>query len=296
MAGTLSRLTTLVRYRFLVVAGLLPYGLGGAVAFYDEGRFNPSLFLIGLGGLVFVLIGVEAFNEFFDWHIGTDRIFQLNPKPVTNSTFLIGIATFLVALLVAILLTLKLGVPIIILSLIGFFAALFYLAPPVKLAYRGFGEIIISLSYGPFMMLGSYYVQTQRMDAQPLFVSLIPALLLFGISILNQVPDYFQDRLVGKQNICVRIGQKNVVRLYGGILILFYIALFIGLFLGRFPWVAWLALACLPISLMSFTTGIRTYNNPYRFVPVIRYMIIHYFIVHSIFIIGYIIEKPFRVS
>lgn len=281
----------LLRYRFLLIAGLLPYGLGGTIGLYFEKRFNLFLFLTGLGGLLFVLIGVEAFNEFFDWHIGTDRVFQLNPKPVTNRTFLVGIAAFSVALIVAILLTLKLGSTIIILSFLGFLAALFYLAPPLKLAYRGFGEIVISLSYGPLMMLGSYYVQAQRMDVLPLFVSLIPALLLFGISILNQVPDYLQDRLVGKRNICVRIGQKNVVWLYGGILILFYVVLLIGLLSEKFPQFAWFTLACLPISLMSFTIGIRNYNNPRGFVPAIRYMIIHYGIVHGILIMGYIFEK-----
>jgi len=293
MERTLKGLIKLVRYRFLLVAGLLPYGLGAAVAFYSHGEFSLFLFLMGLIGLFFVLIGVEAFNEFFDWQLGTDRVFQLDPKPVTNSTFLVGISAFFVALIVAIFLTLKLGVAIIILSLIGFFTALFYLGPPVKLAYRGFGEVTIALSYGPFMMVGSYYVQTQRMDVLPLFVSVLPALLLFAISILNEVPDYFQDRLVGKRNICVRVGQKNVVRLYGGVLALFYVALLVGLFSGRFPRLAYVVLACLPISLMSYTTGMRNYDKPYRFVSAIRYMIIQYVIVLSILITSYMVDKHF---
>lgn len=296
MDRTLTGLIKLVRYRFLLVAGLLPYGLGAAVGFYYENRFSLFLFLTGLIGLLFVLIGVEAFNEFFDWRMGTDRVFQLNPKPVTNRTFFVGIATFFVALIVAVFLTLELGIAIIVLSLIGFFAAFFYLAPPLKLAYRGFGEFIIALSYGPLMMLGSYYVQTQQIDFAPLFVSVIPALLLFVISILNEVPDYFQDGLVGKQNICVRIGQKNVIKLYGSILVFFYAVLLVGLLLGKFPVFAWLVLAFLPISLMSYTTGIQTYENPHRFVSTIRYMIIHYVIVLSVLIAGYMVSKTFCVD
>jgi len=293
MGGTLFRLIKLIRYRFLLVAGLLPYGLGAAVAFYSQGVFSLSLFLVGLAGLFFVLVGVEAFNEFFDWQLGTDRVFQLNPKPVTSRTFHVGIAAFSVALIVGVFLTLKLGLAIILLSLIGFSAAFFYLGPPLKLIYRGFGEITIALSYGPFMMLGSYYVQTQHMDFTPLFVSIIPALLIFGIAILNEVPDYFQDRLVGKRNICVRIGQKNTVRLYGGILLLFYIILLVGFFSENFPPLALLVLVCLPISFISYTFGIRTYDNPYRFVSAIRYMIIQYVIVLSILITGYMFDKHF---
>ena len=290
MAEYLTGLIKLVRYRFLLVAGLLPYCLGAAVGFYSHGEFSPFLFLIGLVGLFFVLVGVEAFNEYFDWQLGTDRVFQLDPKPVTKSTFLVGAGAFFVALMVAIFLTLKLGVAVIIISLIGFFIALFYLGPPVKLAYRGFGEIVIALSYGPLMMLGSYYVQTQRVDVLPLFVSVIPALFLFAIAMLNEVPDYFQDRLVGKRNICVRIGQKNVVRLYGGVLVLFYLIFLAGLFLGNFPRLALLGLVCLPISLVSYATGMRTYDNPRRFVSAIRYMIIQYVIVLSVFITSYMLE------
>ena len=109
----------------------------------------------------------------------------------------------------------------------------------------------------------------------------------------NEVPDYFQDRLVGKRNICVRIGQKNVVRFYGGVLALFYVALLVGLFSGSFPRLAWVVLACLPISLMSYITGMRTYDNPYRFVSAIRYMIIQYVVVLSILITGYMVDKHF---
>ncbi|MFQ5951813.1 MAG: prenyltransferase [Candidatus Omnitrophota bacterium] len=293
MERTLTGLIKLIRYRFLLIAGLLPYCLGSAVAFYFRGEFSPFLFLVGLAGLFFVLVGVEAFNEFFDWQLGTDRVFQVDPKPVTKSTFFVGIVAFFIALIVAIFLTLKLGVAIIILSVIGFFAALFYLGPPIKLAYRGFGEITISLSYGPFMMMGSYYVQTQRIDVLPLFVSVVPALLLFAISILNEVPDYFSDRLVGKRNICVRIGQKNVMKLYGGVLILFYAILMIGLFLGNFPRLTLLALVCLPISLITYTIGIRACENPYRFISTIRSGIIQYVIILSIFITGYIVDKHF---
>ena len=278
---------TLLRYRFMLIAGLLPYILGAVISFYLRERFDISLFFTGLAGILFALIGVECFNEFFDWKLGSDRVFQLNQKPVENSTFFLGIGAFFIALLIGIFLTMKSGFPIIIFSVIGFLAAFFYLGPPFRFTYRGLGEIVISLSYGPFMTLGSYYLQAQQIDILPIFVSLIPAILLFAISIMNEVPDYFQDKFVGKKNICVRLGQKNTVMLYGGIVVLFYIILTFGLLGKKFPPIAWIVFACLPISFLSFITGIRTYQNPYRFVSAIRYLIIKYILVMSIFIVGY---------
>lgn len=287
MEGTLYRIIRLARYRFLLIAGLLPYVLGAGVAFYYVKRFDFFLFATGLIGLLFVLIGVEAFNEYFDWRLGTDRVFQLNPVPVTKKKFVFGLGAFFVAFIVAVFLTLELGVAIIILAGIGFFCAFSYLGPPLKFAYRGLGELIIALAYGPFMVMGSYYVQSQRIDPLPLLASVFPALLLYEIAILNEVPDYFQDRIVGKRNICVRIGQKNVVKLYGMIQALFYIVLFAGLFWGKLPRLAWLVLICLPIFTISYNTGMKTYENPRQFTSAIKYMMIHYLLVLCILITGY---------
>lgn len=290
MEGTLYRIIRLARYRFLLIAGLLPYVLGTGVAFYYVKRFDFFLFATGLLGLLFVLIGVEGFNEFFDWHLGTDRVFQLDTKPVTKKTLILSLGAFFVAFIIAIFLTLELGVAIIIFAFIGFFCAFSYLGPPFKFAYRGLGELIIALAYGPFMVMGSYYVQSQRIDPLPLLVSVFPALLLYQIAILNEVPDYFQDRIVGKRNICVRIGQKNVVKLYGMIQVLFYVILLAGLLLGKLPRLAWLVLICLPIFTMSYRTGMKTYENPRKFYGAVKYMIIHYVLVLGILITSYVLH------
>lgn len=288
MARALASLLRLLRYRFLLIAGLFPYCLGAAVAFYRQGQFDLGLFLFGLLGIFFALVGVEAFNEFFDFQLGSDRVFQLEAKAVTHKTFFIGIFAFFLAFCVAVFLTYKLGIAVIIFAFSGFFAAFFYLGPPLKLTYRGFGEIIIALAYGPLMMLGSYYVQSQRIDTLPFMISLIPAGLLFCVSIMNEVPDYFQDKLVGKRNICVRIGQKRTVKLYGSILILFYLSLLTGLLLGKFPGFVGFIFIFSPVGLLSYIIGIRTCDNPRLFLPAIRYTIIHYLIVVAIFTFGYI--------
>ena len=293
MEATLSGLIRLLRYRFLLFAGLLPYVLGAAVAFHIQGEFSLFFFFTGLLGLFFVLLAVEALNEFFDWRLGTDRVFQLDPKPVTIGTFLFGLASLVVALIVAVFLTWKLGLPILVFSLLGFFSVLFYLGPPIKLAYRGLGELVIALSYGPFMMMGSYYLQTQSVDGLPIFVSVIPALQLFVIAAMNEVPDYLQDRLVGKANLCVRLGQKKVLELCGIALVIFYLILLVGLFKGAFPRLTAAGLAALPLSFLSYTIGLRTYENPQHFISAIRYLIVQYVFILGVFIVAYLAEGHF---
>jgi len=91
----LMRVFSLVRYRFFLYAGLLPYLLGAAWAFAMAGTFDAALFWSGFGGVVLSVIGVEAFNEYFDARMGTDRVF--NPDdlpPIAQAVFWIGSVAF----------------------------------------------------------------------------------------------------------------------------------------------------------------------------------------------------------
>lgn len=42
----------------------------------------------------------------------------------------------------------------------------------MKLAARGVGELFVGLNFGPLVVLGSYYVQTQCLAIEPLIVSI----------------------------------------------------------------------------------------------------------------------------
>src|SRR5687767_6450027 len=94
---------SLVRYRFFLYAGLLPYLLGAAWAYAVEGSFDAPVFWSGLGGVVFAVIGVEAFNEYFDAQMGTDRVFNPDDLPPMSTWVLwLGIAAFAGALAVGV--------------------------------------------------------------------------------------------------------------------------------------------------------------------------------------------------
>ena len=288
--GRLAGLVQLIRYRFLLVAGLLPYALGAALAFHVHQTFDLFFFLVGLLGLFFALLGVEAFNEYFDWQLGTDRVFQLHPKPVTKRTFFVGWGAFFLAGLIGVYLSWQVGWAIIIFAGFGFLGAYCYLGPPLKLTYRGLGELVIALCYGPLMTAGSFYLQAHRLEAFPLLVTLVPGLLLFAIALVNEVPDFLQDRLVGKRNLCVRLGPKRTVRLYSLIIVGFYFLVPMAYYKGIFPGLTLLALLCIPLSLVGFFVARKSYENPRRFVLVIRLLLIQYVFVLGIFITAYLVK------
>lgn len=285
--GVLSRVVTTIRYRFLVFAGILPYILGSAVAFHVIGSLHLFYFLFGLFGISLVLVGVECFNEYFDSKIGTDRVFSLEDEQIPAYFLGIGMLAFGFAFLVGLYLTFERGSFVMVLAFIGFLAAAFYVAPPFKWAYQGLGEVVIALSYGPFMTLGAYYLQTQRIDLNPITASAIPSLLILALVLINEIPDYFQDRLVGKKNIVVRLGRRKAVRLYQWIVYSCFVILLLGLFFNRLPLLSSLIFLALP---MAYKTGLIARENrdyPKRFIPAIRGTVFLYLTAMFLLILSY---------
>jgi 1,4-dihydroxy-2-naphthoate octaprenyltransferase len=278
---------SLVRYRFFLYAGLLPYLLGAAWAYAIAGSFDAPLFWSGLGGVVLAVVGVESFNEYFDSRMGTDRVFNPDDLPPMSDLVLwLGIAAFAGALAVGIYLTWRGGWPILAFALLGGLAAIFYVAPPIRWAYRGLGETVIALSYGPWMVLGSLYLHTGRFSWGALWASLVPGLLIMALAVVNAIPDYHQDRLVGKRNLVVRLGRKRGVRLYVALAAAGLAVGAIGVAAGVFPVACLAALLAIPLLVQSARVGVRTYESPRQFVPAIRAVVTCYLVAVTLFGLG----------
>jgi 1,4-dihydroxy-2-naphthoate polyprenyltransferase len=275
---------SLVRYRFFLYAGLLPYLLGATWAYAVAGAFDAALFWSGLGGVVLSVIGVEAFNEYFDSRMGTDRVFNPDDVPPMSDLVLwLGIAAFAGALAVGLYLTYRGGWPILAFAVLGGLAAIFYVAPPIRWAYRGLGETVIALSYGPWMVLGSLYLHTGAVSLGALWASLVPGLLIMALAVVNAIPDYHQDRLVGKQNLVVRLGRRRGVWLYLALAASGLAAAAAGVIAGVFPLACLAALIALPLLIKSARVGVRTYESPRQFVPAIRAVVGCYLVAVAFF-------------
>ncbi|MEP7248089.1 MAG: prenyltransferase [Gammaproteobacteria bacterium] len=287
---------SMVRYRFFLYAGLLPYGLGAAWAYATTGVLDAPIFWSGFFGVVLAVIGVEAFNEYFDSRMGTDRVF--NPAdlpPMSRSVLWLGILAFAGALAVGIYLTLRGGWPILAFALLGGMAAIFYVAPPIRWAYRGLGELVIALSYGPWMVLGSVFLYTGETSWGALWASLVPGLLIMALAVVNAIPDFHQDRLVGKRNLVVRIGRRRAVGLYLALATAGLVVVPVGVMAGVFPVACIAALCALPLLAASARSAIHTYDTPRLFVPAIRSIVGCYLVAVTLFTGGILFAawKPF---
>jgi 1,4-dihydroxy-2-naphthoate octaprenyltransferase len=278
------RVFAMVRYRFFLYAGLLPYLLGAAWAHSIAGAFDAAMFWSGLGGVILSVIGVEAFNEYFDARMGTDRVF--NPEdipPIAQAVFWIGTIAFAAALAVGIYLAIRIGWPILAFAVLGGLAAIFYEAPPIRWSYRGLGELVIALSYGPWMVLGSLYLHAQAVSWSALAASLVPACFIMSLAVVNAIPDFHQDRLVGKRNLVVRLGRERAVRLYLGLAAAGLLVAVAGAAIGAFPPATLATLLAAPLVWASARCALRAHSTPREFLPAMRSMVLAYVVATGAF-------------
>jgi 1,4-dihydroxy-2-naphthoate octaprenyltransferase len=291
VAHALLRVVSLVRYRFFLYAGVLPYLLGAAWAYGIDGKFDAPAFWSGLFGVILAVVGVEAFNEYFDARMGTDRVFNpLDLPPISAGVFWLGVAAFAGALAVSVYLTISAGWPIMLFALLGGAAAIFYEAPPIRWSYRGLGELVIALAYGPGMVLGSLFLHTRAVSMGALWASLVPGFLIMSLAVVNAIPDYHQDRLVGKRNLVVRLGRKRAVGLYLGLAAAGLASAASGVAAGVFPAGCLTALLALPLLVSSARRAFATSEQPRQFVAAVRDIVGCYVVATAFFTAGVLVH------
>jgi len=126
--------------------------------------------------------------------------------------------------------------------------ALGYTTPPLKLCYRGLGEVDVALTHSVGVLLcGFVFAGGAWNDPLPWLLS-VPLLLAIPPSIiLSGIPDMQADAASGKRTLAVRFGQRGALVLALGFTALAALAALVwqlldlagGAYRGT-AWVAWL--------------------------------------------------------
>jgi 1,4-dihydroxy-2-naphthoate octaprenyltransferase len=185
--------------------------------------------------------------------------------------------------------TLK-GWPVFAIGAIGILSSIFYTVPPVKFAYRGFGELGLLVNFGPVLVLGSYYVQRQTLDIEPVILSLVPGFLMWSMIVINEIPDFEEDRLSGKMNLVARFGRKTGVVLYQAGLLCAFGTLVGSVLFGMAPLPVLLGLLALPTALNSVKILRENYLDRLKMIPANIAIIKVYMITGVALVAGYLIH------
>jgi len=95
--------------------------------------------------------------------------------------------------------------------------ALGYTVPPLRLSYRGLGELDVAVTHSIGVLLAGYVFQGGVWtDPPPWLLALPLALAVLPAIVLSGIPDRESDAAAGKRTLAVRLGVRGAVALAGG--------------------------------------------------------------------------------
>ena len=100
---------------------------------------------------------------------------------------------------------------LLLFGLAGFLLAWSYSSPPLKLSYRGIGEISTFLAFGPIMTVGATLAFGTRGLVGSLLASVILGFLAAAISFSRYFPNEVEDRAKGKRTPVTLLGRQQSV-------------------------------------------------------------------------------------
>jgi len=136
-----------------------------------------------------------------------------------------------------------------------------YHGPPLKLAYRGLGELDVVLCYGPVLVLATCVIQTGEWSFPAFWLSLPLGIFIAAFLWVNEFPDYLADRSAGKDNLVARLGRRAASRVLPGIYAVGFVLLASSPFLGL-PAAALFGFVALPTAVYA---SVRVWNAPETF-------------------------------
>ena len=196
-----------------LVAAFSPVIMGAVLA-HVNGFFHFFSIISTLVAAVFIQIGTNFANDYFDHQKGADTPHRLGPVRATSAGLISPhimrramVIAFGLAALCASYIIWRGGLPILGIGLLGILFGILYTGGPYPLGYNGLGDVFVLLFFGPVAVAGTYYVQALYWSTESILLGLAPGLFSMAILAVNNLRDIDEDRGSGKRTLAVRFGR-----------------------------------------------------------------------------------------
>ena len=203
-------------------AAVAPVLVGtGAAAGVGEVRAGRAL--LALVVALALQVGVNYANDYSDGIRGTDtdRVGPLRlvgsgvarPQSVKAAAF----ACFGVAAVAGLVLALLTSWLLVVVGAVAIVAAWGYTGGSRPYGYRGLGEVSVFVFFGLVAVVGTAYVQAERVLGTALAGGVAMGALACAVLVTNNLRDLPTDRVAGKRTLAVLLGDGKTRVLYDGL-------------------------------------------------------------------------------
>ena len=208
-----------------LMQSVMPAILAVVMAFGSE-DFSIWASVVAVLGIVAAHLGMNLADDYFDYKVGTSesrkhlvrqgfraRLVKypyLTDGSASLRDLKLAIVSFLaVAAVLGLSIVLFRTYYVIPIVLITLFLGIFYSAAPLKLSYRGLGELVIGVIFGPLLMSGVYIAAAGVFETSILWISIPMGLLVTNILFTHSFIDQIADKASGKVTLAVLIGNNK---------------------------------------------------------------------------------------
>lgn len=248
---------------YTIPQSIIPYLFGVALA-AKQCDINVFLSILGLIGVVLVHMSINMLDDCYDWKKGavdeykklldkgmqarTHKCFYLEQNLVTwNQVFYTALAYDAIACVIGLYIAFMTSFSIVIIAALAGIMGFFYSAPPVKLSYRGLGELAIAIIFGPLLLAGVYITAGAEIDAPMLFSSVMLGIIISNIAFTHAIMDFDSDVKVGKTSFATLFKTKErATTVLWTLYVIAFFVLGLGIILGVFPLASILTFVVLP--------------------------------------------------
>jgi 2-carboxy-1,4-naphthoquinone phytyltransferase len=259
----------------MYTVAIIPITVGSAVAYSQTQSIDLNILRTFLGAAIAIIAWMNISNDVFDSDTGIDinkaeSIVNLTGN--RNLMFWLGNLFLGLGLLgIGSIAWGQQDFTVIAIVLLCCLLGYTYQGPPFRLGYKGLGEIICTICFGPLALSAAYYSQTQSWSIANLTASIIIGIsttLILFCSHFHQVKD---DLAAGKLSPIVRMGTKMGARVLQWSTASIYIVTVIGVISKLFPIATLLILLSLPLA-FKLTNFVGEYHDRPEIVRTCKYL------------------------
>ena len=286
-------------------AVIVPSLLGTAIVWYRTGKFYWQYFLLATLAVVFINAGTNLTNDYFDHQSRSDDI-NREATPFSGGSRVIqenlispgriyrtSLIFFGLAALIGLYLTFARGLLVLVIGILGVLSGYFYTASPIRIGYRGWGELVAGLNCGPLVVAGAYYVQAQTLSLEALFISIPVGLLIAAVLYINEFPDHACDKVAGKNTLIVTMGRERARKGFYSLLLGTYLFIILGTILRIVPWTVIVSLLTFPLAWKAMKIVHSNYSSTQELIPAMSSTVTIHLSVGILLSLGYILARIF---
>jgi 1,4-dihydroxy-2-naphthoate octaprenyltransferase len=192
----------------------------GVAAGYD--RFSLWRAALALAVALALQIGVNYANDYSDGVRGTDerrvgpvRLVAAGLAP-PRQVLAAAVASFAVACVAGLVLSIATSWWLLLVGVAAVAAAWTYTGGRHPYGYHGLGEVAVFAFFGLAAVVGTAYVQVDRITWLEFAAAVPVGLLACALLVINNLRDIPSDKVAGKRTLAVMIGDTRTRALYAG--------------------------------------------------------------------------------